>query len=40
MTKKQVKIPLLNSKIGAPIKCKTLKIPLITKLHIANTPVI
>ena len=40
MINKQVKTPLLKSRVGAPINCKTLNIPLITKLHNANVPVI
>ena len=35
---KHVKIPLIKSKVGAPIKLRTLKITLITKEHNANTP--
>ena len=35
---KHVEIPLTNSKVGAPIKLKTLKITLITKEQSAITP--
>ena len=35
---KHVKTPLIKSKVGAPIKLKTLKTTLITKEHSAITP--
>tara|TARA_B100001079_G_C15969869_1_gene322944 strand:- start:300 stop:440 length:141 start_codon:yes stop_codon:yes gene_type:complete len=35
---KHVKIPLTKSKVGAPIKLKTLKKTLITKEQSADTP--
>ena len=38
MINKQAKIPLLKSRVGAPISCKILNIPLIKKLHSASTP--
>ena len=38
MMNKHVKIPLTKSKVGAPIKLKTLKTTLITKEQSAITP--
>ena len=38
MMNKHVKTPLTKSKVGAPIKLKTLKIILITKEQSAITP--
>ena len=38
MINKQANTPLLKSRVGAPINCKTLNIPLIIKLHSASTP--
>ena len=35
---KHVKTPQIKSKVGAPIKLKTLKITLITKVQRAITP--